>query len=389
MQLVKAQRDALLKPLAVVAGIVERRHTLPILANILIRKEGPRVSFVSTDIEVQIKTHADIGSGNENFATTVGARKLLDILRALPESGEVTLSHAARKMTVQSGKSRFNLQTLAAEEFPSVAQPEHYAVTLSLPQKTLKHLIAMVHFSMAQQDIRYYLNGLLLVVDGKQVIAVATDGHRLAYCSAETEAGDAATADGRERQEVIIPRKSVLELQRLLGDGDEPVTISLAPNQVRFTFDAIEIVSKLVEGKFPDYQRVIPSGYTKSFSIAREDWLRALQRVAILTSDKFKGVRFVFFEDALKISSTNADQEDAQDEIEIAYPHAALDIGFNVSYLLDVLNNLKNEQVQVSVGDAKSSALITVPHNSDGKSQNNDGNSQSSDFKYVLMPMRI
>ncbi|MGI9025911.1 MAG: DNA polymerase III subunit beta, partial [Burkholderiaceae bacterium] len=180
MQLIKAPRDALLKPLAVVSGIVERRHTLPILANILIRKEGPKVSFVSTDIEVQIKTHADIGVGAENFAITVAARKLLDILRSLPESGEVTLSHSAKKMTVQSGKSRFNLQTLAAEEFPTVTQPESYLATFSLPQKTLKHLIAMVHFSMAQQDIRYYLNGLLLVVEGKQVIAVATDGHRLA-----------------------------------------------------------------------------------------------------------------------------------------------------------------------------------------------------------------
>ena len=321
MQLVKAQRDALLKPLAIVSGIVERRHTLPILANILIKKEGQRVSFVSTDIEVQIKTHADIGAGNENFATTVGARKLLDILRALPESGEVTLSHAAKKMTVQSGKSRFNLQTLAAEEFPTVAQPESYAATLTMSQKDLKHLIAMVHFSMAQQDIRYYLNGLLLVVDGKQVIAVATDGHRLAYCALET---DAAIASNAERQEVIIPRKSILELQRLLGDGDAPVTIDIATNQVRFTFDAIELVSKLVEGKFPDYQRVIPSGYTKSFSISRDEWLRALTRVAILTSDKFKGVRFVLSEDAVKISSTNADQEDAQDEIDCEFTAASL-----------------------------------------------------------------
>ena len=374
MQLIKAPRDALLKPLAVVSGIVERRHTLPILANILIRKEGSKVSFVSTDIEVQIKTHADIGVGTENFAITVAARKLLDILRALPESGEVTLSHSAKKMTVQSGKSRFNLQTLAAEEFPTVTQPDSYLASFSLPQKTLKHLIAMVHFSMAQQDIRYYLNGLLLVVDGKQVIAVATDGHRLAYCSVETEGveGDGVAS---ERQEVIVPRKSILELQRLLDDSDAPVTIDIAANQVRFTFDTIELVSKLVEGKFPDYQRVIPSGYTKSFSIGRDDWLRSLQRVAILTSDKFKGVRFVLSEDAVKISSTNADQEDAQDEIEIAYPHGTLDIGFNVSYLLDVLNNLKTEQVTVAVGDSNSSALITLPEN--------------QDFKYVVMPMRI
>ncbi len=374
MQLIKAPRDALLKPLAVVSGIVERRHTLPILANILIRKEGPKVSFVSTDIEVQIKTHADIGVGAENFAITVAARKLLDILRALPESGEVTLSHSAKKMTVQSGKSRFNLQTLAAEEFPTVTQPESYLASFTLPQKTLKHLIAMVHFSMAQQDIRYYLNGLLLVVDGKQVIAVATDGHRLAYCAVETD-GVADSAVASERQEVIVPRKSILELQRLLDDSDAPVTIDIAANQVRFTFDTIELVSKLVEGKFPDYQRVIPSGYTKSFSIGRDDWLRSLQRVAILTSDKFKGVRFVLSEDAVKISSTNADQEDAQDEIEIAYPHGTLDIGFNVSYLLDVLNNLKTEQVMVSVGDSNSSALITLP--------------EQQDFKYVVMPMRI
>jgi len=371
MQLIKAPRDALLKPLAVVSGIVERRHTLPILANILIRKEGERVSFVSTDIEVQIRTHADIGVGPENAATTVAARKLLDILRALPESGEVTLSMTAKKMTVQSGKSRFNLQTLAAEDFPTVSQPETYLANFTLPQKTLKHLIGMVHFSMAQQDIRYYLNGLLLVVDGKQVIAVATDGHRLAYCAVETEGLNGSG----ERYEVIVPRKSILELQRLLGDGDELVTIAIAPNQVKFTFDSIELISKLVEGKFPDYQRVIPQGYSKSFDIARDDWLRALQRVAILTSDKFKGVRFVLSEDAVKISSTNADQEDAQDEIEIAFPHGSLDIGFNVSYLLDVLNNLKTEQVTVSVGDSNSSALITLPG--------------EDAFKYVVMPMRI
>ncbi len=401
MQLIKAPRDALLKPLATVSGIVERRHTLPILANILIQKEGTRVSFLSTDIEVQIRTHADIGVGSESFATTVAARKLLDILRALPESGEVTLSHAAKKMTVQSGKSRFNLQTLPAEEFPTVSQPETYLASFSLPQKTLKHLIGMVHFSMAQQDIRYYLNGLLLVADGKQVIAVATDGHRLAYCAVDTEAaaadgdhepmesksadpalapqptsmaGNGATPTG-ERHEVIVPRKSILELQRLLDDSDAPVTIDLAANQVRFTFGNVELISKLVEGKFPDYQRVIPGGYTKSFSIGRDDWLRSLQRVAILTTDKFKGVRFVLSEDAVRISSTNADQEDAQDEIEIAFPHGALDIGFNVSYLLDVLNNLKTEQVMVSVGDANSSALITLPEN--------------ESFKYVVMPMRI
>ncbi len=372
MQLVKTQRDALLRPLQIVSGIVERRHTLPILANILIRKEGPDVTFLSTDIEVQITTSAPIGVGADVVATTVAARKLLDILRALPEGGEVALMLANKKMTVQSGKSRFNLQTLAAEEFPTMAKPETYGASLTLSQKALKHLLSMVHFSMAQQDIRYYLNGMLLVIQGKQVIAVATDGHRLAYCSVdEGTVGN----ESLPRQDVIIPRKTILELQRLLEDSDAPVTIDLAPNQIRFMLGNITLISKLVEGKFPDYQRVIPSGYTKSFIIGRETLLHSLQRVAILTSDKFKGVRCILSEDSVTISSTNADQEEAQDEIEIAYKHGPLDIGFNVSYLLDVLNNLKTENVEVSLGDANSSALITIPEN--------------NNFKYVVMPMRI
>jgi DNA polymerase-3 subunit beta len=368
MQLVKTHRDNLLRPLQIVSGIVERRHTLPILANILIRKDGERVSFLSTDIEVQITTHAQVGSGEEVSATTVAARKLLDILRALPEGDDVALSLANKRMTVQSGRSRFALQTLAAEEFPTVAQAEQYSATLTLPQKTLKHLFNMVHFSMAQQDIRYYLNGLLLVVDGANVIAVATDGHRLAFCQVQTDQEFA-------RQEVIIPRKTIIELQRLLEESDEPVQIDIAANQVRLAFSDIELISKLVEGKFPDYTRVIPKNYRNDFTIDRERLLRALQRAAIMTSDKFKGVRCVISPGSMKISSTNADQEEAVEELEIDYGGDSIDIGFNVSYLLDVLNNLKCDNVNIALGDANSSALITVPDN--------------ADFRYVVMPMRI
>jgi DNA polymerase-3 subunit beta len=367
MQLVKTQRDTLLRPLQIVSGIVERRHTLPILANILIRKEGERVSFLSTDIEVQITTHANIGSGAEVAATTVAARKLLDILRALPDA-DVSLTLKDKRMTVQAGKSRFALQTLAAEEFPTVAQAEHFNASVTLPQKTLKHLFNMVHFSMAQQDIRYYLNGLLLVVQGKHVIAVATDGHRLAFCQVETE-------QEFPKQEVIIPRKTILELQRLLEEVDDPVTLDIANNQIKLTFADIELISKLVEGKFPDYTRVVPKGYKNNFTIGREQLLRSLQRAAIMTSDKFKGVRCVVAPGSLKISSTNADQEEAVEEVEIDYGGDAIDIGFNVTYLLDVLNNLKGDQVNIALGDANSSALITVPDN--------------ADFKYVVMPMRI
>src|SRR5512137_256140 len=238
MQLVKASRDALLKPLQVVSGIVERRQTLPILANILVRKDGERVSFTATDLEIQIQTSADIGAGKDAAATTIAARKLVDILRALPEA-DVALSLSNKKMAIASGKSRFNLQTLAAEEFPTVAQAD-FTADFTLPASTFKYLLSMVHFAMAQQDIRYYLNGMLLVVDGETVRAVATDGHRLALCEVSKDGGSATG-----KIEAIVPRKTILELSRLLPDSDEVVRVQMAANQVKFTFGAIELVSKL------------------------------------------------------------------------------------------------------------------------------------------------
>jgi len=366
MQLVKAPRDALLRPLQVVSGIVERRHTLPVLANVLLRREGERLSFTATDLEIQIQTGADLCSGKESAATTVAARKLLDILRALPED-EVTLSLANKKLAVQCGRSRFSLQTLAAEEFPVVARSE-FQVDFTLPASSFKHLLSMVHFAMAAQDIRYYLNGMLLVCEPGRVRAVATDGHRLALCETPRD-GEAATA------EVIIPRKTVLELARLLPEGDEPVRIQIATGQVRVSFGAVEFISKLVEGKFPDYAKVVPAANPKQFVIGREALQQALSRVAILTTDKFKGVRCVLASGSLKISSTNTDQEEAQEEIEIDYTGEGLDIGFNVTYLLDVLANLRTDQLKFSLGDALGSALVTLP--------------ESDLFKYVVMPMRI
>lgn len=367
MQLVKAARDALLKPLQVVSGIVERRQTLPILANILIRKDGERLSFTATDLEIQIQTVADIAAGRDAAATTVSARKLVDILRALPET-DVALSLANKKLTVQSARSRFNLQTLAAEEYPTVAQAE-FTADFSLPAATLKYLLAMVHYAMAAQDIRYYLNGMLLVVEDQIVRAVATDGHRLALCEVSKDGG------GGAKIEAIVPRKTILELSRLLPDSEDPVRVQMAANQIKFSFGAIELVSKLVEGKFPDYVKVVPVGNDKVFIVGRELLMAALHRAAILTTDKFKGVRWVLAPGSLKITSTNADQEEAQEEIEIDYAGDGLDIGFNVTYLLDVLANLKAEQVRFALGDALGSALITMP--------------DSERFKYVVMPMRI
>ena len=369
MQLVQATRDALLKPLSTVVGIVERRHTLPILANILLRKNGPDVSFLATDLEVQITTSADFGVGGDTAATTVAARKLLDILKALPDFGEVKLGLDSGKLTIQSGKSRFQLQTLEAADFPTLNQPEQWDVSLSLPQRTLKHLFNTVHFAMAQQDIRYYLNGMLFVFEPGFVRTVTTDGHRLAH--------NATAIDGiQARHDVIVPRKTVLEMQRLLAETDDPVQIDVASGQIRFRFGDVELISKLVEGKFPDFARVIPSNYTRHFDVSREALQGSLQRAAILTTDKFKGVRLQLGQNVMKISSSNAEQEEAQEEIDIDYGYEALDVGFNVGYLLDVLANVKVENVQWSVmPDANASALITL--------------SGDDQFKYVVMPMRI
>ncbi len=369
MQLVQTPRDALIKPLSTVAGIVERRHTLPILANILLRKEADRVSFIATDLEVQITTHANFGVGQDTESLTVAARKFVDILRALPDTGDVKLSTASGKLAIQSGKSRFSLQTLAATEFPTMTQPDRWDVSITMTRKTLKHLFNMVHFAMAQQDIRYYLNGMLMVFEPGLLRAVATDGHRLAHSSTPV---DGVTL----KHEVIIPRKTVLEMQRLLDDSEEPVTIDVAAGQIRFSFGHVELVSKLVEGKFPDFNRVIPTNYTRHFEVSREVLQGSLQRAAILTTDKFRSVRLQLSQQVLKISSTNAEQEEAQEEIDIDYGHEALDVGFNVSYLLDFLANVKAETIRWSImPDANASALITLL--------------DDESFKYVVMPMRI
>jgi len=371
MQLVSTTRDLLLKPLQVVSGIVERRHTLPILANLLLKKNQNHISFISTDIDIQITTSTDFGIGEENTSITVGARKLLDILRAMPE-GPVSLNVKDNRMVVQSGKSRFSLQTLAANEFPIMQENLQEVRSFSVQQKEFKQLISQVYFAMAQQDIRYYLNGMLFVLEGSKLIAVATDGHRLAYGQIvlkEPFTGESA------KIEVIVPRKTILECQHLLEESEEPLHIQISPSQVKFSFGAIELLSKLVEGKFPDYQRVIPKGHKNTVRIHREGFQSALQRAAILTTDKFKGIRCSLKNNLMLVQSTNAEQEEAQEEIETQYAGDELDIGFNVTYLLDVLSNVKNEEIELSLGDSNSSALITIPEN--------------ENFKYVVMPMRI
>jgi DNA polymerase III subunit beta len=369
MNLVKTTREVLLKPLQAVSGIIERRHTLPILSNVLLQRNGERLAFVATDIEIEITAAVGLETAADAKGVTVGARKLLDILRALPDGAEISVMAADKRLQVKSGKSRFNLQTLPPEDFPRLAAPEGETARIELPQKLLKALFALVQYAMAQQDIRYYLNGLLMLIDAGELRVVATDGHRLALASHAVASKDIG------RQEVILPRKTILELSKLLGETDDPVSIELSANQARFSFGDIVLVSKLVDGKFPDYQRVIPAQQPKRLHLGRLPLQQALQRASILTSDKFRGVRWVLTSGSLKISCSNTEQEEAQEELDVAYSGEALDIGFNVSYLLDVLNNVDTEEVECALGDANSSALFTLP----GR----------DDFKYVVMPMRI
>ena len=368
MLLIKTKRDNILMPLQSVCGIVEKRHTLPILSNVLIEKSGDQLTLLATDIEIQIRTHTSGTEGPEKTAVTVGARKLQDILRSLPDSAEISLELSDKRLQVRSGKSRFNLQTLPAEDYPRMSQAESEQAGFQLTQKQFKRLIGLVQYAMAQQDIRYYLNGLLLIVTGDEIRVVATDGHRLAYANEKL-------SKTLPRTEVILPRKTVLELSRLLEDNDEELDIRLSQNQAVFRFGDIELVSKLIDGKFPDYERVIPQGHNKVITVPRTVLLQSLHRAAILTNEKFRGVRVVLAAGSLKIISSNSDQEEAQEELEVSYDAEALDIGFNVTYLLDVLNNVTNEEVEIRLADANSSALITLPGN--------------VSFKYVVMPMRI
>lgn len=369
MKLLQAQRDALLKPLQAVTGIVEKRHTLPILSNVLIRRQQERFWFVATDLEIQASTvWEDQEHAGQEMSLTVSARKLQDILRALPEKEEAVLDIQNNRLQVRAGKSRFNLQTLPAADFPTLADPGALQVSLRVTQKEFREWLLLVQFAMAQQDIRYYLNGLLLVVEGEKIKMVATDGHRLSYAAG-------VIAGPPEKKEIILPRKAIHELTKLLADADEPLDIEVYAAQVKFRFSTIELITKIIDGKFPDYTRVIPTNYSRCVMIDRLELLQALQRAAILSNEKFRGVRWMLTENSLRISCTNNEQEEALEELDVTYNGQPLDVGFNITYLLDVLTNVQGEKVECLFGDANSSMLITLPN--------------LAEFKYVVMPMRI
>ena len=382
MILIQADKETLLRPLQTIAGIVERRHTLPILSNVLIERNDKEILYMATDLEIQITTTittTTTTTEKQPCVVTVAAKKLQDILRALPDKAEVTLEIEEKKLQVKSGKSRFNLQTLSAEDFPRFKKNDPSSrVKITIKQKELKNLLFLVQYAMAQQDIRYYLNGLLLLIEDGRLKVVTTDGHRLGFALTPLKANQIeflSKIPSLERAETILPRKVILELAKQLNESEELVIIEILENQAQFTFSNIVLVTKTVDGKFPDYNRVIPTGHQKQFEINRLVFLQALQRVSILSNEKIRGARLILTTKTLRIVCNNNEKEEAQEEIEIKYSGEALDIGFNSTYLLDVLSSLTSETVECSFGDTNSSALITIPNN--------------ENFKYVVMPMRL
>lgn len=367
MLILQTERDSLLKPLQAVTGIVERKHTLPILSNVLIENKEGRINILATDLEIQINTNGP-AADTDAFRLTTNAKKLQDILRALPDNAPVQLDWADSRLTLKAGKSRFNLQTLPADDFPTMSVGEEAGTAFSLTQEMFKHMLSQVQYSMAVQDIRYYLNGLLMQVEGNELRLVATDGHRLAFSSAEINCDLPKT-------DLILPRKTVLELMKLLNRPGEPIHVELLNNQVRFTCNDTVIVSKIIDGKFPDYNRVIPLDNDKIFQINRSQLLGALERAAILANEKFRGVRLQLSPGILRVVCSNNDQEEAQDELEIAYQGESLEAGFNIAYLMDVLRSIHSEDIQLAFGDASRSTLFTLPN--------------TGSFKYIVMPMRI
>jgi DNA polymerase-3 subunit beta len=360
-------REQLLKPLQQVAAVVEKRQTLPVLSNVLMEVSEGQLSLTGTDLELELVARLPLEGEHQGGETTVPARKLVDIAKSLPAEAEVRFELDGERMLVRSGRSRFTLSTLPASEFPNQDEDSSGSV-LKIAPTTLRQLIDHTAFSMAQQDVRYYLNGMLFELRPNMLRAVSTDGHRLAMC-------DAILEEQHQEASVILPRKGVMELSRILGDAAEEVGLVLGRNHVRIVVGGITFTSKLVDGKFPEYERVIPKDGSRTVSADRETLRQALARVAILSNEKYRGVRVQLSEGSLRIVANNPEQEEAEEEVSVDFNGSPLEIGFNVSYLLDVLNTINGPQVQLELGDSNSSALLTDP--------------EDPAALYVVMPMRL
>lgn len=369
MILIKTSRDKLLKPLQMVTGIVEKRQTFPILSNVLIQKKSKIISFLTSDIDIQVNAIFQV-ENDQDFALTVSAKKLQDILRSLDEDAVITFIRKEEKLQVKSGKSIFSLQILPPEKFPVVSEDKENASSIVLQQNTFKTLLNHVHYAIAEQDIRYYLNGVLLSIENTQLDVVGTDTHQLAHTTTTIEPTNI-------NQKVILPRKTVLELIKLLNDNDAPITIDFFPKIIKFTFSNITLLSKLIDGNYPNYKRVIPTQNEKKFDIDRLNFLHALQRVSILsdTNDKFRPVRLIIDKEKLSIICKNNEQEAAIEEIAIEYDESSIDINLNITYLMSLLNHLLTKSIRFSFAEVSNSVLITIP--------------DRDDFNYVIKPVKI
>ncbi len=361
-------RENLLKPLQAVQGVVERRQTLPILANFLLTIDGGQLSVTATDMELELVASTELPDA-EAGEVTVPARKLVDICRSLPADAEIRLEVDGERALIRSGRSRFTLMTLPAVDYPSSDRLTG-ELRVTVKEGQLRRLLELTHFAMAHQDVRYYLNGLLLDIGEGLLRAVATDGHRLAIAEIPVQTGDAA-------RQVIVPRKGISELLRLLGNGDEEVIIEVGSNAIQIALPEVRLTSKLIDGKFPDYRRVVPKGEDsdKTVVVDRERVRQALARAAILSNDKYRAVRLCLEANVLRVVANNPEQEEAEDEVEVAYEGEGLEIGFNVSYLIDALTALPGEEAEIHLGDSSSSCLITPKG--------------EGDCQYVVMPMRL
>lgn len=361
------QRETLFKPLQQVIGAVERRQTMPALANVLIRGDGKSLSLTTTDLEIELSATIE-EQVKEPGEATLPARKLLDICNSLPDGAMLEVSIENNRGIIRSGGSRFNLAGLPAVNFPVLGDIEGQW-SLTLAQRELKTLLERTAFAMASQDVRYYLNGLMLEMGEGRLRAVATDGHRLAMGELEI-----ATGTGDSRQ-VVVPRKAVQELQRLLGSGDTEAQIQLSDNHVRVVLPGLRFTSKLIDGRFPDYERVVPRDGDKLFSADRAIFRQALTRASILSNEKYRGIRLVLGGSGILIQAHNPEQEEAEEQLEAQYRGESMEIGFNVTYLLDVLSVIEGEHIEMELKDANSSALIKDP--------------KVSQARYVVMPMRL
>ncbi len=361
-------REALLKPLQVVSGVVEKRQTLPVLSNLLVEVNDGKLTLTGTDLEVELTASVDIGNGANSGEVTVPARKFVDICRTLPDEAEITLLLEGDKVFIRSGRSRFTLATLPAAEFPGT-EAIGGAFEFEIAQNGLKGLIDRTQFCMANQDVRYYLNGLLVEINAGVVRAVATDGHRLAVSEL------AVPETGTEQRQVIVPRKGVLELSRLLEASEERCQVELSNNHLRVKLGSTVFTTKLVDGRFPDYDRVIPKGGDKVVTADREGLRQALVRTSILSNEKYRGIRLFLDGNQLKATVNNPEQEEAEEELEVEYAGEPMEIGFNVAYLLDAINAVEGPAVEVILTDPNSSCLIR------GK--------EDKASRYVVMPMRL